>query len=133
MQSFAIIHPPYKYKTPPNPKTHPEIHPISPSKTENRGTNIQNCVIFRRFCLFGGWAFFLHVGFGGRFGAYLGVYFWVRRGLYSVWGRYGRKAMSSPLSSSSRSGSSSKSLWQEEGVPALLPLLRGAHKGTDLR
>ena len=69
---------PHKYKTPPNPRTNPEMLPKS-SKTEiqekyEKYTKITQLRIFL--------VFLLYFGFGGGVGVYLGV----RRGLYFVWG-----------------------------------------------
>ena len=68
--NLAIMRPPYKiHKTLPNPKTHPEIHPESSSKTEiqKKYTKLGDFRIF--------FVFFLYFGFGGGFGVYFGVYF----------------------------------------------------------
>ena len=77
-----------KYKTPPNPKTHPEIkkNPNPPPKPKYRKNmkNVRKAPYFRIF-----FVSFLYFGFGGGFGVYFGVCFGGLGGvLYFVWGVY---------------------------------------------
>ena len=79
-----------KYKTPPNPKIHPEIHPKSPSRTEIQ-KKYEKYTKLSDFCIF--LVFFLYFGFGEGFGVHFGVYFGVRRAFgFCTGGGYDHKS-----------------------------------------
>ena len=82
-----------KYKTPPNPKMHPEIHPKSPSKTEIQKKYEKNTKLgdFRIFSYF----FCISV-LEGDLGCISGCILGFGGVLYFVWGTYDRSSVFDP-------------------------------------